>query len=125
PDQVFSIHTTGDVDSGNFGKANPQYMHNLLISLEKHRLDEGLDDFSVTTEATHWSGIMYGDSGPEMIIQYPVPIMDIEIGSSSQSWSNEKAARILGKSLLEIFKSDGLELKNVLCAGGTHFDRAF
>ena len=27
--------------------------------------------------------------------------------------------------MLRVFDNDGLELKNVLCAGGTHFDKAF
>jgi D-tyrosyl-tRNA(Tyr) deacylase len=125
PDQVFSVHTTGDVDSANYGPANPQYMHNLLASMERNRLEDGLENYSITTEATHWSGVMYGDSSPDLIVEYPVPIMDIEIGSSLQSWSDEKAARVLAKALFEIFKDDGLKLKNILCAGGTHFDRAF
>ena len=125
PDQIFSVHTTGDVDSGSFGPANPQYMHNILVALEKNRLDADLEDFSVTTEATHWSGMMYGDSSPELITKYPVPIMDIEIGSSEQSWKDPKAVKVLAKSLTEIFKEDGLELKNILCAGGKHFERGF
>lgn len=125
PDNIFSVHTTGDVDSGNFGPVNPQYMHNILSALEKNRLDANLEDFSVTTEATHWSGMMYGDSGPEKILEYPVPIMDIEIGSSEESWKNPAAVKVLAKSLTEIFKEDGLDLKNILCAGGKHFERGF
>ena len=125
PDKVFSVHTTGDVDTGNFGPASPGYMHSLLIWLEYYRLEEGLDDFFVTTEATHWSGIMYGEASPDLIPEYKVPIMDIEIGSSQESWSDQAAARALAKSLLRVFDNDGLELKNVLCAGGTHFDKAF
>lgn len=125
PDRVFSVHTTGDVDTGNFGPASPRYMHNLLIWLEKNRLEEGLEDFSVTTEATHWSGVMYGDASPDLIPCYKVPIMDIEIGSTKESWEDKKAAKVLAASLLEIFDDDGLSLKNILCAGGTHFDRAF
>ncbi|MDY0235344.1 MAG: D-aminoacyl-tRNA deacylase [Gudongella sp.] len=125
PEHIFSVHTTGDVDSGNFGPANPQFMHNILVALEKNRVEENLEDFAVTTEATHWSGMMYGDSGPELIPQYPVPIMDIEIGSSEQSWKNPQAVKVLAKSLTEIFKEDGLKLKNVLCAGGQHFERGF
>lgn len=125
PDQIFSVHTTGDVDSGIFGSANPKYMHNILVALEKNRLGECLDDFFVTTEATHWSGRIYGDSSPELIPKYSVPIMDIEIGSSEKSWKNQKAAKVLSKSLTEIFTEDGLELKNILCVGGKHFEKGF
>ncbi len=125
PDGILSVHTTGDVETGNFGNANPLFMHNLLTALEKNRIEENLEDFFVTTEATHWSGIVYGDSSPEMIREYEVPIMDIEIGSSEASWNNENAAKALAKSLLEIFNNDGRTLKNILCAGGTHFERGF
>lgn len=125
PDKVFSVHTTGDVDTGNFGPASPEYMHNLLVWLEKKRVGEGLDDFSVTTEATHWSGVMYGDASPELISLYEVPIMDIEIGSTEESWREAKAAKVLAASLFKIFDGDGLSLKNILCTGGTHFDKAF
>lgn len=125
PDNIFSVHTTGDVVSGNFGLANPQYMHNILVALEKNRINANLEDFSVTTEATHWSGMIYGDSSPDMILKYPVPIMDIEIGSSEESWKNPDAVKVLAKSLTEIFKEDGLELKNILCAGGKHFESGF
>lgn len=125
PDGILSVHTTGDVETGNFGRANPIFMHNILVALEKNRKEEGLKDFFVTTEATHWSGIVYGDMGPEAILEYEVPIMDIEIGSSEKSWSNKLAVKVLAMSLLEIFRNDNLELKSILCTGGKHFERGF
>ena len=125
PDGILSVHTTGDVETGNFGRANPSLMHNLLVALESNRKKEGLNDFFVTTEATHWSGIVYGDIGPEAILEYKVPIMDIEIGSSQDSWSNENAVIALAMSLVEIFNTENRQLKNILCAGGTHFERGF
>lgn len=125
PEQIFSVHTSGDVDSGNFGTANPQYMHNILMALEENRRKESLEDYFVTTEATHWSGKIFGDSSPKLITDYPVPIMDIEIGSSEKSWTNPKAIKVLSKSLTEIFKEDGLVLKNLLCVGGKHFEKGF
>lgn len=125
PDQIFSVHTTGDVDSRNFGPASPQYMHNLLWSLEKNRLAEGLADFKITTEGTHWSGMIYSRCPPALIPQYPVPLVDIEIGSTAASWSNQAAARVIARSLQDIFKVDGLKLKNLLCVGGVHFETGF
>lgn len=125
PDKIFTVHTTGDVESGNFGRANPKYMHNILIALERNRIENNLNDYTVTSEATHWSGMIYGESSPDMIIKYPVPIMDIEIGSDKESWKNPLAVKVLAKSLTEIFTSDGLELKNILCAGGKHFESGF
>jgi D-tyrosyl-tRNA(Tyr) deacylase len=125
PDNILTSHTTGDVDSGNFGPANPQYLRNLLLAMEKNRVKAGLDDFFVTTEATHWSGMVYGGVSAEMIARYPVPMLDIEIGSSPACWSNETAARVLAESLFSIIESDGRRVRNLLCAGGVHFDRAF
>jgi D-tyrosyl-tRNA(Tyr) deacylase len=125
PDNILTSHTTGDVDSGNFGPANPQYLRNLLLAMEKNRVKAGLDDFFVTTEATHWSGMVYGGVSAEMIARYPVPMLDIEIGSSPACWSNETAARVLAESLFSIFESDGRRVRNLLCAGGVHFERAF
>jgi D-tyrosyl-tRNA(Tyr) deacylase len=100
-------------------------MRNLLHSMEKNRLEEGLLDFRVVTEATHWSGMVYGGGDPKMVPQYPVPMLDIEIGSSPGSWTNEGAAKVLANSLVTVFRSDGRRLRNLLCAGGVHFEPAF
>jgi len=125
PDNILTSHTTGDVDSGNFGPARPEYMRNLLLAMERNRLKEGLEDFQVTTEATHWSGMVYGGGSAEMIPQYPVPLLDIEIGSTPACWPNETAAMVLAKSLTSVFDGDGRRMRNLLCAGGVHFERAF
>lgn len=124
PDKIFPVHTIGDVDSGYFGKANPLYLHNLFLSLEKNRLALGLEDFRVTTEGTHWSGVVF-DGNPELIPQFPVPLVDIEIGSTPASWSNLQAAEVIARALADVFTASGKTLKNLLCAGGTHFDQAF
>ncbi len=125
PDGILSVHTTGDVDTGNFGNANPVYMHNLLWSLEKNRIDAGLEDFRITTEATHWSGIINNGGTPDMIPQFPVPLVDIEIGSTPHSWSNYSAAKVIAQALTNVFNNSGKTLKNLLCVGGVHFESAF
>ena len=125
PDRILTVHTTGDVDSGNFGPASPGYMRNLLLALDRNRIKAGLEDFSVTTEATHWSGMVYGGGTPDMIPQFPVPLLDIEIGSATDSWANETAAGVLAKSLSSVFESDGKRVRNLLCAGGVHFESGF
>ncbi len=125
PEAILTVHTTGDVDSGNFGPASPEYMRNILLSMERNRIEAGLDDYSVTTEATHWSGMVYEGGSPEMIPQYPVTMLDIEIGSSPPYWSNKVAAGVLARSLTSVFESDGLRVRNLLCAGGVHFETGF
>lgn len=125
PDGILTTHTTGDVDSGAFGPADPECMRNLLLAMEQGRVEEGMEDYRVVTEATHWSGMVYGGGGPDRILRYPVPLLDIEIGSSPRCWSDDRAARVLARSLLSVFTGDGKEVRNILCAGGVHFDPNF
>ena len=124
PEKVITVHTIGDVNSGCYGPANPLYNHNLMWSMNKIRKEMELNDFSVVTEATHWSGVYEGEGDAELLLQYPVPMVDIEIGSESSSWFNKEACRVLARSLMHIFDDDK-KLHNLLCIGGVHFDPNF
>ena len=127
PDAILTVHTTGDMVSGYFGPADPRCTRNLLLAIEENRQECGLDGFVTTTEATHWSGIVYGGA-PELIPQYPVPLVDIEIGSTPESWSNRAAAEVLARSLTRVFgdsEAPGAEVRSLLCVGGAHFEPAF
>jgi D-tyrosyl-tRNA(Tyr) deacylase len=120
-DRIFCAHTTGDVTSGCFGRANPLYMRNLFLEIEKNRKQLGFEDFKTVTEATHWSGIIYNRlQSPELITKYAVPLVDIEIGSIESSWANEAAAEVIARSLTGVFNSQQ-EVKSILAVGGTHF----
>ncbi|MDR0722250.1 MAG: D-aminoacyl-tRNA deacylase [Treponema sp.] len=123
PDRILTVHSTGDIPSGYFSKSNPRYFKNLICTLEQNRIKYGLDSFRVMTEATHWSGIPYKQS-PELITKYNVPIYDIEIGSTIESWNNERAIKILSETLFEVFK-ENMQLKNLLCVGGIHFEESY
>ena len=123
PDRILAVHSTGDVPSGFFGKANPNYIKNLFCSLEQNRVKCQLDNFKVMTEATHWSGIPHKQS-PELIIKYNVPIYDIEIGSTLESWNNQTAIKILSESLFDVF-NENHQLKTLLCIGGVHFEESY
>ena len=125
PPKVLTVHSIGDVNAGVYGPANPFYMRNILSAMEKNRVDLGLDDFMVVTEATHWSGTAIGGTDPKLILDYPVPIVDIEVGSEPDSWQNQKACEALAESLLHVFDDDGRKVHNVLCVGGVHFDPNF
>jgi D-tyrosyl-tRNA(Tyr) deacylase len=123
PDKILTAHSTGDVASGYFGKSNPKYFKNIICSLEQNRVKNQLNDFRVMTEATHWSGIPHNQS-PELITEYDVPVYDIEIGSTQESWSNEAAIKTLSESLFQVFDNGG-DVKTLLCAGGIHFEEAY
>lgn len=125
PENVLTIHSLGDVDSGIFGKANPRYMRNLLLAFEENRKALGLDDYHVVTEATHWSGVHNGQGDPSLLVQYPVPMIDIEVGSSEESWNDEGACRALARTLTRVFDDDGKIVHNLLCVGGVHFEPNF
>jgi len=126
PDKILTVHTTGDVVTGNYGPAHPLYTRNLLLALEANRRRVGLEDFRVTTEATHWSGIPYGGR-PELIPEYGVPLVDVEIGSAPGSWADAAAARAVALSLQEVFRGGGApgRLRSLLCAGGVHLEAVF
>jgi D-tyrosyl-tRNA(Tyr) deacylase len=123
PDKILTVHSTGDVPSGCFGKSNPHYFKNLICSLERTRIKYGLENFKVMTEATHWSGIPYKQS-PELIMKYNVPVYDIEIGSTLESWNNETAIKILSETLFDVFNENS-QLKTLVCVGGIHFEEAY
>lgn len=122
-ERLFTIHTTGDVASGMFGAAHPVYTRNLWLALERFRVELGLEEYVSTGEATHWSGIPYGGN-PTLIGRYPVPLVDIEIGSGSESWSDPRAAEVLARSLLETFQlpGDHTRAASLLCMGGVHLE---
>src|SRR5688572_7867415 len=125
PDAVFTVHTTGDVASGRFGAADPRLMRNLCLAIERNRQKLGPASFTTALEATHWSGVPHGGS-PKWIVEYPVPLLDIEIGSSPACWSNPAAAQVVARSLVEVFAAHGEPPpRSLLCVGGVHVEPAF
>lgn len=124
PERILTVHTTGDVMRGSFGRASPTYMRALLLALERSRAELGLDAFRVTPEATHWSGTIFGGD-PDWIPEFRAPVLDIEIGSEPDSWGNHRACEAVARSLIAAFRTDGLKARNLLCVGGVHFEPAF
>ena len=125
PDNVLTVHSLGDMASGNYGRANPRFMRNLLLAFERNRVDLGLDDYHVTTEATHWSGVHDGHGDAALLTQFPVPMVDIEVGSAPVSWDDDTACRALARTLTHVFDDDGRTVHNLLCVGGVHFEPNF
>lgn len=125
PDRILTLHTTGDVPSGVFGPADPLRTTSLLLALERNRRLIGLDDFKVLTEGTHWSGLRHGEP-VDLISRFPVPLLDVEIGSSPDSWSNPLAAEAVARSLVEVFSLDeAASALSLLCVGGVHLEPSF
>lgn len=124
PDRIFCLHTTGDVTSGHFGPADPRTFRNLLRALDGERRRAGLDDYRVTSEATHWSGIPHGGD-PATIADFPVPLLDVEIGSGPDAWSDPAARGVLAAALPRVFAGDGEGAASLLCVGGVHFQEIY
>lgn len=125
PPKVLTVHSIGDVNSGVYGPANPEYIRNLLLALERNRVELKLEEYKTVTEATHWSGTAVTGSAPQLILQYPVPMVDIEVGSIEESWTDRTACTALANALTEVFNGDGKNIHNILCVGGVHFDPNF
>ncbi|NJJ34372.1 hypothetical protein GSQ51_11405 [Clostridioides difficile] len=123
PEQILTAHTIGDVPTGEFGNSNPRYFKNIINAIEDIKNETSLDEFTTLTEATHWSGTTYGEES-KLITEYSVPMLDIEIGSSSDSFNNKVAIQVLAKALVRVFDNDE-PLKTLLCVGGVHFEKSF
>lgn len=124
---VFCVHTTGDVVSGVWGPADPVLTRSLLLAVERNRKEQGLNEFQTINEATHWSGVPHGGR-PEMIPLFKAPLIDIEIGSSPASWSNEGAINVVARSLVEVFDAQDArngDLRSLLCVGGVHLEPSY
>lgn len=124
PDRILSVHSNADITSGNFGITDPAWMRAFLLGAEAARLRFELMDWSVVVEASHWSGSMSG-SEPELVADFPVPMFDIEIGSSPPSWTDPRAARAVAAALLHAPGLKSQIVHSLLCVGGIHFESAF
>jgi D-tyrosyl-tRNA(Tyr) deacylase len=120
PDKILAIHTVGDVVSGHFPPSKPHYATNIARAMETHRKAANLEDFRVTTEATHWSGIVY-EGDVNWLKDLHAPLVDIEIGSTTESYNNHTAVQIIAQSLLNVF-DDKNDIPTVLYIGGIHFE---
>jgi D-tyrosyl-tRNA(Tyr) deacylase len=124
PEAVFCVHTTGDVVAGAWGPADPALTRSLLLGVERNRQELGLHEFRTVNEATHWSGVPHGGR-PEMIPLFRTPLLDIEIGSNQESWSNERAVQVVARSLVEVFAASRGDLRSLLCVGGVHLEPSY
>lgn len=123
PDCVLTVHSTGDVPSGVFAPSNPVHLKAIFQSLEYNRNKYDLSNFRTLIEATHWSGIPYGQK-PELISEFGVPIYDIEIGSTKESWENTLAIKVLAESLLSV-DIENVKANTIIGVGGKHFEACF
>jgi hypothetical protein len=123
PDKILTVHSTGDVEKGIFGRADGGQIKSIFLALERNRKSEKLLDFTTLIEGTHWSGSLYTQSS-ELILKIKFPIYDIEIGSYKNSWENPLAIKVLAKSLIDIQLYDQM-IPSIIVVGGQHFENSF
>lgn len=120
PDDVLTFHSTGDVPSGIYAPTVPHLFSAYTRALERERINGDLADYRTFIEATHWSGVMFGAT-PDQIGAYPVPIYDMEVGSSPRCWGDARACAALARVC--VFGPEPITAAPViLYCGGTHFE---
>ncbi len=124
PDPILSCHEVGDILSGTYLKHNPKYATNLLVNMERLRQEARLDEFTCESETVHFSGVIT-DVDPKLLLEYPVDNIDLEIGSLSSSFNNEKAIDVITKTMFEFFNDTNDKRINVLYLGGAHFEKTY
>ena len=124
PEKIFTVQSTGDMASGVFSSVNPRIFRSLLLAIEDERQNLGLEAFQTFAEATHWSGVQYGYDGSSVSDLRPA-VVDVEIGSTKEDWTNPIAACVLARSLPRVFERVQDRVVSLLCMGGKHFEPAF
>lgn len=125
PDAIFTVQTTGDMRSGTFSPVDPRVSRGLYLAIEAERVRSGLESFSTWMEATHWSGVVYGEQSGEAVGKIRPSVIDVEIGSRPQDWSDQRAVDVLAVALFRMFDTWDKPVRSLFCMGGVHFDPAF
>jgi D-tyrosyl-tRNA(Tyr) deacylase len=125
PNSIFTVQTTGDMKSGHFSRVDPRVTRALFLSIEETRKSKHLDAFTTWMEATHWSGVVYGEQPGEYVSRIRPSVIDVEIGSCQEDWGNPLAADVMASALLELSHYDDATPVSLLCLGGVHFEPGF
>lgn len=121
PNAIFCIQTTGDLETGTFSSIRPELSHALYESLSLELKKEKLD-FIPWFEASHWSGTLFRNQNGDMVKDIILPLIDFEIGSSPEDWTNLLAHDVMISSVLNMGKFISDDVVTILGVGGTHFD---
>nr|WP_217447189.1 D-aminoacyl-tRNA deacylase [Burkholderia pyrrocinia] len=125
PDRIFTIQTTGDMESGTFSPVDPAITRGLFLTVEHQRRKAGLDSYSTWMEATHWSGPLYGAQPGSLVSAVTPSVIDLEIGSTADAWACPDAVDVLARALLTVGEHVVQPAISLLCIGGAHFESGF
>jgi D-tyrosyl-tRNA(Tyr) deacylase len=125
PDAIFTVQTSGDMKSGCFSPVDPRVVRGLYLAIESARVEAGLDTFTTWMEATHWSGVIYGEQPGSHVELIKPSVIDVEIGSRPEDWSNQAAVDVMAHALPHMLDSWETPVNSVFCIGGMHFEPSF
>ena len=110
--KTLTVHTPGNWGKAEYGGKDKKLCVSYanLIKAMYLKLKENNDtDYQVSLECTH--------HGPHI----QKPCMFIEIGSTEKEWKDEKAAKIIAKTITEVLSSDIPDHKAAIGLGGMHY----
>jgi len=122
PNSIFTIQTIGDMQSGVFSPINPKITYQLYKEVELERKRLNLDAFTTWMEATHWSGVVFGEQPGQYVGKIKPSVLDLEIGSSVEDWSNPVAAQVIANAVFKVFNETNAAVFPILFIGGVHFE---
>ncbi len=116
---VLTVHVPGNFDKAQFGGEDrkisiaPVYeMKSALKGLLAAKIELGLKEYRVSYEATH--------HGPSL----DIPVMYIEIGSTTERWESKKAGLAVAKAIISSINPPK-EVLRAIGVGGGHYAPKF
>ncbi|MBW2992809.1 D-tyrosyl-tRNA(Tyr) deacylase [Candidatus Woesearchaeota archaeon] len=110
--KTLTVHTPGNWDKAEYGGRDKKVCiaYANLMKCSYLKLKENNDlDYEVSLECTH--------HGPYL----DKPCMFIEIGSTEEQWKDEKAGKVLAKTIIDVLTNKISNDKAAIGLGGTHY----
>jgi len=117
---AITAHFTGNFSSDNQFGGNPNEIAITFPSLHKNLIRElwnkrdKVTDYEVITEPTH--------HGPTNLTN---PMIFLELGSTIKNWTDKKAGKIIGETLIECINNFKFAKKIAIALGGPHYSQKF
>ena len=117
---AITAHFTGNFSSDNQFGGNPNEIAITFPSLHKNLIKElwnkrdKVTDYEVITEPTH--------HGPTNLTN---PMIFLELGSTIKNWTDKKAGKIIGETLIECINNFKFAKKIAIALGGPHYSQKF
>jgi D-aminoacyl-tRNA deacylase len=120
PLPILTVHSIGNptaqstkyVSAYTLAYTSARAVKNAILYLKKYMEEFGLKGFEVMQEVTHGSPV-----------EFKIPIIDFEIGSTEKEYKNELAGKVLAHALFHL--SDPTNIIPAIGIGGLHYATKF